>query len=220
MIYEQDNTSIPEQMHPVSASRERELDCYADISGKNEHGRPKARIQMRYYTLFSDGREEEHQSILVEKPILSVFKHMNFINLQGYVNVRMDFDQAIDQDLREIWQMLDEHSSPMNSVTYSPEERESGYYTDASGNHLVYYPTIELLISPIHDTKRYAMIGVDPAFYTLDPKEPGGKPCVLQLTFPEESFSVVEPTLPDLEEIQAEALQELGMDPSQVQGIH
>lgn len=209
------NAYDQEQVSPVLSSVVRELDCFADISGRDDYGRPKARIQMRYYTYFSDGREEEHQVVMVEKPILSVFKHINYITHESFVNVRMDFDQAIDQDLREIWLMLDEHSSPVNSVDYTPEERESGFYTDAQGQHLVYYPTIELLISPVNQEGRYAMIGVDPAFYTLDPKEPGGQPCVLQLTFPESGFLIVEPVPLDPEKIQREALQELGMDPLQ-----
>lgn len=95
--------SITPDIHPNTGSplsSERDSTLFADISGENGFGRPKARIMLRHYTLFSDGTEDEHQALIVEKPILSVFKHA------GFVNVRMDFRQVIDQDLLEIWEML------------------------------------------------------------------------------------------------------------------
>lgn len=206
------DVSIPNTAQPTPVPRERESSYFAAISGASNNGRPKARILMRYCTLYSDGTEIEHQAILVEKPILSVFKHPLF------VNVHMDFDQAIDQDLREIWEMLESYRNPLNSVSYSPEELESGYYTDESGEHLVYFPTIDVTISPINSEKEYALSGINPALHTLQPRDPSGEPCVLQLVFPEDCFSVVTDLTLNLEEIQREALSELGHDPNAEHG--
>ena len=157
------DVSVPNNAQPVPVPKEREASYFTAISGANTYGRPKARVLIRYCTLYSDGTEIEHQAILVEKPILSVFKHPLF------VNVHMDFDQAIDQDLREIWEMLESYRSPLNSVSYSPEELESGYYTDESGEHLVYFPTIDITISPINSEKEYAMSAINPALHTAAP---------------------------------------------------
>ena len=181
---------------------------FADISGENSFGHPKARIMLRHYTLFSDGTEDEHQALIVEKPILSVFQHA------GFVNVRMDFRQAIDQDLLEIWEMLENYSNPMNSVSYSPEELSSGFYTGDDGTeYLVYFPTVDLTISPINNEKAYAMTGINPAFYTLQPNKPSGPLCVLELTFQDDLFIITRDLQLNPDEIQHEALQELGVDP-------
>lgn len=191
---------------PVTYGREEAL--FADISGENNFGRPKARIMLRYYTLYSDGTEEEHQALIVEKPILSVFKHA------GFVNVRMDFRQVIDQDLLEIWEMLESYSDPMNSVSYSPEELDSGVYKGEDGKeYLVHFPTVDLTISPINNERAYAMTGINPAFYTLQPNRPAGPLSVLELTFQDDLFVITRDLQLDPDAIQHEALQELGVDP-------
>ena len=195
----------PDTTQPQPVEKERESSYFADISGESSFGRPKARIQVRYCTLFSDGSEIEHQPYMTEKPILSLFKHA------GFVNVRMDFGQVIDQDLLELWSLLETYSNPLNSVSYTPEELESGYFTDEQGQHLVYFPTVDLVISPVSNEKAYAMSGINPAFYTLQPRGPGGEACVLQLTFPEDCFSVITSLALDYDEIQQEAMQELGL---------
>ena len=187
--------------------RKRVADYYADISGPNHQGRPKARIMLRYYNSYSDGTETELASVVVEKPILSVFEHAAF------VNVRMDFSQSIDLDLREIWDMLDKYSNPINSVSYTDEEMEAGYYSDEEGEHLVYFPMIDVIISPIGKEKEYALTGVNPAFYTLQPRDPSGEPCVLQLTFPSDWFVVTEKPEVDLDAIQREVALDFGTEP-------
>lgn len=186
-----------------------EAQYFADISGENEFGRPKARFMMRYYISYSDGTEDEIENLVIEKPIFSIFKHA------GFVNVRMDFEQSIDQDLRDVWEMLEEYSQPINSVSYLPEEIESGYYTDSTGEHLVFFPMIDLTISPIGKEKDYVMLGINPAFYTLQPRDPSGVPCVIQLTFPEDWFVVTESPTLDVDDIQREVVQELGIDPNE-----
>lgn len=187
----------------------RDAALFADISGSDDFGRPKARILLRHYTQFSDGSEIEHdEPLIIEKPILSVFKHA------GYVNVRMDFHQIIDQDLRDVWELLERYSDPMNSVDYTQEELESGFYKDEDGKeYLVHFPTIALTLSPINREKDYAMTGINPAFYTLQPQKPGGAVCVLELTFQEDLFVIARDLSLDTDEIQQEALQELGADP-------
>jgi len=194
--------------NPVIYQQDAEL--FADISGTDGMNRPRARVLMMYYTQYSDGTQVEHDTLITEKPILSVFKHA------GYVNVRMDFHQMIDQDLQDFWTMLDRYSDPMNSVSYSPEELESGFYKGADGSDLlVYFPTIALTISPVNKEKAYGMTGINPAFYTLHPQKPGGPVCVLELVFKDDLFGITRDLPLDLAEIQHEALQELGIDPTE-----
>ena len=57
------------------------------------------------------------------------------------------------------------------------------------------------------------MSAINPALHTLQPRDPSGEPCVLQLVFPEDCFSVVTDLTLNFEEIQREALSELGHDP-------
>lgn len=188
------------------ASVARETAYFTDISGEGEYGRPKARLMARYYTLYSDGTEDEHETLVMEKPTVYVFKHA------GYVNVFLDFGQAIDQDLRELWKLLERYSSPINSISYTPEELESGFYTDETGQErMVYFPNIDLTLSPIGKEKSYALLGINPAFYTLQARDPDGAPCVLQFTFSDELFHVSTDLQLDYDDIQREAVQELNL---------
>lgn len=205
-MYIEPNDHLDSNNTPQPVPKEQESSYFADLSGPSSYGRPKARILVRYCTLYSDGGETEHQALMFEKPILSLFKHA------GFVNVRMDFGQVIDQDLLELWSLLEEYSSPLNSVSYTPEELESGYFRDAQGEHLVYFPIVDLTLSPISNEKAYAMSGINPAFYTLQPNGPGGEACVIQLTFPEDCFSVITSLDLDYDEIQQETMQELGLN--------
>lgn len=179
---------------------------YADISGPGAFGRPKARVMLRYYNLFADGSEQEFQSLVMEKPALYIFQHGD------YVNVRLDFNQSIDYDLRDTWQLLEDYSQPINSVDYTPEELEQGFYVDDEGQHMVYYPMVDITISPIGKEDQYVLSGMNPAFYTLQPRDLQSGPCVVQLTFHSEYFVVNAMPDIDMEEIRSEVAQDLGFE--------
>jgi len=183
-----------------------------DISGVDKDNKTKAHVVLRHVETYSDGTTKEIESVVIIKPVVYVFKHA------GYVNVRLDFGDPRDQDLWYIWQILDRYSKPENSVSYLPEEIESGVYIDnEKRKRLVYFPTLQLSLSPIGEETNYQMVGFNPIFYTLQPQSPNGKPTVLQFTFPEEWFLIVDKIDPiDMETLYQEVYQLMSDDQKEV----
>ena len=163
----------------------RDRDYFEDISGVGTGGHTKAHIVLRYYHKYMDGTFDDLEILSYDKPIVRVFKHA------GFVNVFLDFGRREDIDLRMSWRLLEDYSSPSNSVDYLPEEIESGYYEDKLGRHKVYLPLVELVLSPIGKEDKYELQGYNPVFFSLAPSGPDSpEPCVLQLTFMDSSFTV------------------------------
>lgn len=170
------NTQQRKHMHPV--------DCYIDISGTDKYGHGKAHIALVYATRYDDeaGTSVVHRELTIPpKPIVMVSQHA------GYANVLLDFLSNDDEDLRQAWDLLQEYSRPENSVYWSEEEYENHVYVDEEGHEQpIYFPCIELILSPAGKETEYQIHGINPAFYTLQPNGPQGVPSVLQLTFPED----------------------------------
>lgn len=185
-------------------SRPRDTDRFIAISGATQAGRPKAHILLNHYLQYSDGTTKEIHMLTMDKPIVNIFKHA------GFVNVYLDFGRRTDMDLRMMWDTLSEYSSPSNSVSYLPEELESGYYETPEGPQLVFFPVLDLAISPIGKEDSFIIHGYNPAFFTLAPNAPDGDACVIQFTFMEETLTVVDDLTPvDHERIQSEIHEEL-----------
>lgn len=185
-------------------SRPRDVERFVAISGTNPAGRPKAHVLLNYYLQYSDGSTKEIHMLTMDKPIVNIFKHA------GFVNVYLDFGSRADMDLRMMWDTLSEYSSPSNSVSYLPEELEAGYYETPEGPQMVFFPVLDLAISPIGKEDSFMIHGYNPAFFTLAPNSPNGDACVIQFTFMEETFTVVEDLSPvDHEHIQSEIHEEL-----------
>lgn len=177
----------------------RERDYYVDISGPDKNGHPKAHVMIRYYNQYADGTTQELDILSVEKPFVSVFKH------GGYVDVSLDFRQNIDVDLRMFWTTLENYFSPSNSVSYTDEEIEQGFYYENGEKKQVYFPLIQLILSPIGKESEYQLVGINPLLPPrLSPKNTVDlDPCVLQLVFAEDYFVVVD----DLDDIDTGELQ-------------
>jgi len=196
----------------ISSDTRLDIQRIIDISGVDKDNKTKAHVVLRHVETYSDGTTKEIESVVIIKPVVYVFKHA------GYVNVRLDFGDPRDQDLWYIWQILDRYSKPENSVSYLPEEIESGVYIDnEKRKRLVYYPTLQLSLSPIGEETNYQMVGFNPIFYTLQPQSPNGKPTVLQFTFPEEWFLIVDKIDPiDMETLYQEVYQLMSDDQKEV----
>ena len=168
----------------------RPVDRYIDISGKDQYGHGKAHIALVYGTRYDDeeGTTVIHREVdIPPKPIVMISQHA------GYANVLLDFLSNNDEDLRLAWDLLQEYSRPENSVSWSEEEYESHVYVDEDGKEQpIYFPCIDLILSPVGKETEYQIRGINPAFYTLQPNGPEGIPSVLQLTFPEECLVVAD----------------------------
>ena len=185
------------------------VDYFKDISGLNDYGHPKARVMIRRYTVFSDGTQTENGAYIVEKPIVKIYAQPRF------VTIRLDFEQSIDLDLKDFWELLEDFFDPMNSVSYSDDELESGVYTDDTGEHMVYFPMLDLVLSPIGRETEYVIGAVNPVLKGLSPNSPDNlDPCVLNLVFSEDCVSINDTPDLDLDEIQHQAVQDLGLDPN------
>lgn len=188
-----------EEFNPQSVSEyPGDVERIVAISGPNQDGRPKAHVLITWLEQFSDGTSNEVQSLTMDKPIINIFKHA------GYVNVYLDFGSSRDMDLRVLWDMLSEFTAPGNSVSYLPEELEEGYYETPDGKKMCYFPFLDLFLSPIGEEEVYGIRAYNPVFFTLAPSSPtSAEACVLQLTFDEETFAVIN----DINQVDREGLQ-------------
>ena len=163
----------------------------ADISGPAEGKRPKAHVVLRYFEQFHDGTTRDIHAITIDKPIVTVFEH------PGYVNILLDFRSRNDMDLRMFWGILTDYRNPLNSVNYLPEELESGFYTINGKQEMVYFPMLEVILSPIGRESEFEMHALNPAFFTLAPADVfNPEPCVIQLTFDAAWFHVFDDLRP------------------------
>lgn len=162
-----------------------DVERFIAISGTTAQGRPKAHVLLNYYEQYSDGSTKEIQMLSMDKPIVSIFKHA------GFVNVYLDFGSRTDMDLRVMWELLSEYKRPANSVSYLPEELESGFYETPEGPKMVYFPVLDLVLSPIGQEDSFMIHGYNPAFFTLAPNNTFSEACVVQFTFQEDTFTVV-----------------------------
>lgn len=190
-------------------------DYFIDISGRDKAEKPKAHVSLIYSLRYNNGTSIERQELTIpQKPVVSIFKHA------GYVNVYLDFLSRDDSDLAMAWKLLSEYSNPENSVDWTEEELESGSYLgEDDKEHMIYFPMIELILSPIGRETEYMMHGLNPAFFTLQPNSPKESPCVIQLTFPEDWFIIddnIEPV--DMNAIRNELEEELGANPTELEG--
>lgn len=184
----------------------RDIAYFNDISGLNAAGHTKAILNLRWYEKNSDGTETEIREITVQKPVVYIMKR------PGYVNLFLNFMRRIDMDLHNCWDLITDYFNPSNSVSYTEEEYESGlvFGEDGTPERLVYFPLLEVRLSPIGKEMEYIIIGVNPASVSLAAPNPSGEPCVLQMVF-EEDFFIVENELEqmDIEQMKREIIAEL-----------
>lgn len=195
-------------MYSSSSDKENKFPRYEEISGLDEYSRPKAQVALAYGKCYNDGEFQVKQElILPRKPVVYVFKHA------GFVNVMLDFLSNTDGDLRMAWDLVQNYSQPKNSVDWSMEELDNGFYIDASGKEQkIYFPMLELVLSPVGREEEFQFQGRNPAFYTLQPNNPTGGPCVLQFTFTEDWFVLIEEGIDhvDIDTIRNEIMEEMG----------
>lgn len=171
----------------TKSKSEKDREYLVDISGPGVGNRPKAHVIIRYFEQYHDGTTKDIQVLSFEKPIVNIFAHA------GYTNVMLDFHSRSDQDLRMAWSLYTEYSNPINSVSYLPEEMERGFYTENGTEKMVYFPMLEVILSPIGKESEYEIHGLNPAFITLAPANvQSQEPCVMQFTFDSSWFHIVD----------------------------
>lgn len=183
----------------------REKNYFEDISGSDGRGHPKAHVVFRYSQQYSDGTNREFESATIDKPIVLVYR------IGNYKYVRLNFRSKNDVDLRIFWSMLQHYRKVENSACFSLEELEAGCYTDESGQlHMTSFPTIELVLSPNGKETEYQLIGVNPAYFTLQPDNETREPCVLEFVFDQKWFNVIDQIgYVDMAALEQEAIEEL-----------
>ncbi len=163
----------------------RDADRFKEISGADSSGRTKCEIFFRHYLQYSDGTTKEVEELHIRKPVINIF------SAGGYVNVFLNFFRRTDEDLRMAWNLVTNYMNPANSAVFLPEEIEQGYYVSAEGNEeLVYYPFLELAISPLGHEKEYMIHGYRPLLYCLVGESPEKDLTIMQLVFKDNLFIV------------------------------
>ena len=173
-----------------AVSHPSDVERFVAISGSAPGGRSNARVYLKYYNLYSNGTVQSLAELSMHNPIVSVFKHA------GFVNVYLDFGSRTNQDLSDAWDMLNVFSRPINKVSYLPEEIESGFYEAPGAQEMVYFPVLDLTLSPVSKKDPFLIHGCNPVHYRLEPNSPKEEPCVLQLVFREASFEIVSESAP------------------------
>lgn len=154
-------------------------------------GKTKSAIGLFHEIWHTNGDTTPVQQISLEKPVVNIFRHA------GYVQVDLVFISKFDADLRNIWDMLTRFCEPENSMDDETDEM----------------PTIVLAIYPTEFEGKYYILATNPIFFTLQPEDASGDPCVIRLIFDEEEFTVFEEDDEDvMEEIMNEITEELDLD--------
>jgi len=182
---------------------------FMSISGTDRSGRPKADVFFRHYLHYSDGTMKEIEEIQMRKPIVNIFCSA------GYVNLFLDFHSRTDADLALAHSCLMRYMSTSNSVLYDREEVEQGYYFNPAGEEeLVYFPILEVALSPIGHETEYMIHGYRPAFFGMFHGDgPANEPTGLQLVFKDNLFILNESIDPlDLASVQNQAVEEAKME--------
>jgi len=199
-----ENQAAYESEEKTSIAREKSR--YIEVSGTDEYGHSKAHVILSYIQKFSDGTDNTLQEITISrKVIVSIFRHADA------VNVWLDFRSENDADLNITWNLLQEYARPENSIDWTEEEMERGTYIGEDGNeYMIFYPMLELAISPVQKETEFMILGMNPLTFTLAPNNPKSREaCVLQFTFAEEWFHVSENLNVDLYEIHQEVMNEI-----------
>jgi len=178
---------------------------FADISGPGVGNHPKAHVVIRYYEQYHDGTQRDIRVYSVDKPILTMFSNGPFIH------VAMDYRYRDDMDLRMAWRLLADYRNPLNSVSYLQEEIEQGYYMEGNEKKMVYFPMLEVILSPIGREGEYEMHGLNPLLFNLSSSSPNSQELsVLQMTFDAGWFQVFDQLKPlDAAELRAEVEKEM-----------
>ena len=179
---EPENGSAFRKAPPRAAER------YKEISGKDRSGRTKCELILRHYLHYSDGTTKDIEEVIhIRKPVVNIF------SAAGWVNVFLDFGRRTDEDLRLVWNLLSNYMQSKNSVSYLPEEISQGYYIGEDGNeNLVYFPMVELALSPLGHEMEYMIHGFRPLLYALVGASPEQDLTVLHLVFKDNLFVVDE----------------------------
>lgn len=156
-------------------------------SGEGEHGRTKAAIGMFWEIWGADGSVKSKEEISLEKPVLNIFRH------GGYVQVDLKFKTKNDIDLRMLWSMLEKFCNASNSVEDEAEE----------------IPALTLSIYPLEFDGEYYMLAINPIFHTLQPNGPAGDPTVIRLVYAEEDFLFYEMDKDSAENMAADVKKEI-----------
>lgn len=185
----------------------RDIDFFNDISGTNAAGRTKAIVSLRWFEKNSDNTETEIREIpMLQKPIVQISKHL------GYVKLYLDFGRRIDVDFNNMYNMIMDFFSPLNSVSYTMEELETGVFNNGDGtpDRLVYYPLLQIMLSPIGKETDYLIMGMNPFYFGVCPRDLSGEPTMIQMVF-EDHWFVVDSKIDkiDVEEMKREVIEEI-----------
>lgn len=183
------------------------------VCGETPTGRPKATMMLSFYNYYSDDtRAEIGEPIILTKPIVHVFSRF------GLINIYLDFKSGRDNDLRYVWQKLQDYFHPSNSVSYLPEELESGFYETEKGRQRVFFPTMDLILSPVGKENEIVILAHNPVIYNILPNEQGEN-CVIQLAFTLDTVATSGVNI-DYDEIYSEILEEQAAEERYHKQIH
>lgn len=158
-----------------------------EISGADRLGKTKATCFLRSYLHYSDGTTKEVEEMQLNKPIVNIFAS------GGFVNVFLEFGRRTDEELNLAFDMITRYMSASNSAVFLPDEVAQGYFINEAGeDELVYYPILELAISPLGHEREYMIHGYRPLLYGMVGPTPTSDLTTLQIVFKDNLFIVDE----------------------------
>lgn len=158
-----------------------------EICGLTEDKEPKTAITLLLEMWNINGKDKKdvaYQSIF--KPNIAIRR------IGAYTHVDFIFDSPIDPDLKLMWTVFEEFSKLSENATEDSIE----------------LPVLGITLAPMILDGKYYTMGINPAFWALQPKKPGGNAEKISIAFENKDFLFYQTEDLDIGTIKAEAERE------------
>lgn len=139
------------------------------------------------------GEEKQIISVALQKPVISVERHGNYIQLD------FNFISALDNDLKMLWTALELYGKTVNDI--NTETEDTGLVATGS-----------ITLVPIQLGGKYFAVAANPIFWSLTCPEAGETANVIRVIVEASAFEVFENKDIDLEKIEKDALNEISYE--------
>lgn len=156
------------------------------INGKDKNGKAKSAITLESFFVHLDKTTKSTGSISCHRPIVTIKRRGK------YIQVDLEFLSMLDNDLKMMWGLLENHGKKVEEIT-----KES-----------VEIPIIALTLVPLETDCRYYAVATNPVFWALQPVKPGYEAKVLCLLFEDVNVQFYETEGLDMEMIDEEVERE------------
>ena len=132
-------------------------------------------------------------TISMQKPVVSIERHGNFIQLD------FQFISSLDTDLKIFWNTLELYGKTCNDINADTED--TGLYV-----------TLNIALIPDFYEGKYFATATEPVFWALTAEDIEKTPNIIRVILPLINFEVLENTNVDIDEITKEVKEEIAYE--------